>query len=82
MVSSAPVERNSSATQVLIAEEFIGNGLFGYRERISLLFGTLQRVDIMIQLNDFSATLGIDGFLSISPQGAYHFNATLIPRSG
>jgi hypothetical protein len=39
-----------TGTASLIAEEFIGNGLFCYRERISLVFGTLQRVDIMIQL--------------------------------
>ncbi|MEE8059260.1 MAG: type II secretion system protein N [Pseudomonadales bacterium] len=39
-----------------------------------------DKKNIMLQLNDFSATLGIDGFVLISQQGSYHFNATLFPR--
>jgi hypothetical protein len=38
--------------------------------------------NIMIELHDFAATLGLNGFLSISPQGHYHFNVTLQPRDG
>lgn len=37
---------------------------------------------VHIQLNDFSARLGIDGLLSITPTGNYLFNATLQPREG
>ncbi len=37
---------------------------------------------VHIQLNDFSARLGIDGLLSIAPTGNYLFNATLQPREG
>ena len=37
---------------------------------------------ISIQLNDFSATLGVDGYLTLNPRGSYHFDATLTPRSG
>ena len=38
--------------------------------------------DVHIQLNDYGATLGIDGYLSISPVGNYHFHANLEPRDG
>ena len=41
-----------------------------------------EKNDIHIQLNDYGATLGIEGFLSISPAGTYHFNASLQPRDG
>ncbi len=41
-----------------------------------------EKNDIQIQLNDYGATLGIDGMLSISPTGNYHFNASLQPQDG
>lgn len=41
-----------------------------------------EKNDVLIQLNDFDATLGIDGLVTINPTGAYDFQATLFPRSG
>lgn len=38
--------------------------------------------DIFIQINDFSATLGIDGHVTISPKGTYHFQSVLQTRDG
>lgn len=38
--------------------------------------------DVLVQLNDFSATLGIDGLITISPAGHYHFNCVLQKRDG
>jgi Type II secretion system (T2SS), protein N len=38
--------------------------------------------DIFIQVNDFSATLGIDGSIVISPKGTYQFNSVLQTRDG
>lgn len=38
--------------------------------------------NLLVQLNDFGATLGIDGNLVVSPKGAYFFKATLYPREG
>lgn len=40
------------------------------------------QTDVLVVLNDFSATLGIDGQVSINPAGVYQFNAMLEPREG
>ena len=40
-----------------------------------------EKSEVMIQINDFGASLGIDGSILISPTGSYHFNALLFPRS-
>ena len=43
---------------------------------------TMQQDNVHMQLNDFSATLGIDGLIVLQPNGQYVFDATLQPRSG
>lgn len=50
--------------------------LGSYMAQISLRDNLVQ-----VQLNDFSASLGLDGRLSVSPTGAYGFNARLQPRA-
>ena len=42
----------------------------------------LQQERVQVQLNDFAATLGLNGLLSIAPSGNYTFKATLKPRPG
>ncbi|WP_101757507.1 type II secretion system protein N [Oceanicoccus sp. KOV_DT_Chl] len=42
----------------------------------------LQQDNVQFQLNDFAASLGLDGLLSVAPSGVYTFKATLIPRQG
>ena len=43
---------------------------------------SMPQKDVLVDLTDFSATLGIDGQLSVNPSGAYRFNAMLEPREG
>ena len=42
----------------------------------------LQQNNVQVQLNDFAASLGVNGLLSVAPSGSYTFKATLQPRSG
>jgi hypothetical protein len=51
--------------------------LGSYMAQISLL-----NKSVNVQLNDFSATLGLDGQLAVAPSGNYVFNARLQPRPG
>ncbi|MGK0500132.1 MAG: hypothetical protein ACJAYG_001778 [Oceanicoccus sp.] len=39
-----------------------------------------EQQQIKIELNDFSANLGLDGMMTINPNGSYQFNAILQPR--
>lgn len=42
----------------------------------------LEQQDVQVKINDFGASLGVDGLLTINPAGSYRLNATLIPRDG
>lgn len=41
-----------------------------------------QEYQVLVQFDDFDATLGIDGVMTINPNGEYTFNAELQPREG
>lgn len=43
---------------------------------------TLERQDVQVKIDDFSASLGVDGLLTVKPSGAYRLKASLIPRQG
>jgi hypothetical protein len=42
----------------------------------------LEQQDVQVKINDYGASLGVDGLLTINPAGSYRFNATLMPRDG
>ena len=41
-----------------------------------------QENQVRVQFDDFDATLGMDGLMSIEPDGNYTFDAILQPREG
>ncbi|MEH6559278.1 MAG: type II secretion system protein N [Oceanicoccus sp.] len=41
-----------------------------------------QEHQVLVQFDDFDATLGVNGVMNIDPDGAYTFNAELQPRDG
>ena len=43
---------------------------------------SVNQHDIRITLSDSEALLGVDGLITVAPNGDYRFNATLYPRSG